>query len=87
MSKNYRESLHLLEGKLKFRVDEITATDLFYNDGDQRVLQSFFKLVLTREDSSVAVVFICETTYWVSFGSLTAAERTTLDEWMKNISS
>ena len=87
MSKNYRESLPLLDEKLNFRVEEITATDLFYNDGDQRVLQSFFKLVLTREDHSVAVVYISETTYWVSFGTLTPAERSTLDEWMKSISS
>lgn len=84
MTNNYRDALSLLEGKLQFKLEEITATDLFYNDGDQRILQSFFKLIIPR-GSSLTVVYIAEESYWVSFGSLTNNERHILDEWMNNL--
>jgi hypothetical protein len=85
MNSKYREALPFLHDKLKFDLEEISATDLFYNDGDSRVLQSFFKLVLTRSNHSVAVVYIQEGTFWVSFGSLTDAEKTALQEWIHSL--
>jgi len=84
MNAKYREALPHLHEELKFRLEEITATDLYYNDGDYRVRQSFFKLVLPRE-GSVAVVYIQEGNFWVSFGSLTESESQAIRDWIGSI--
>lgn len=87
MNTKYRNALPLLQSQVAFEVEEITALDMFYNDGDARVAQSLFKLVLTREKQSVTVVYIQEKTYWVSFGSLHPIEEDHLRTWLQFVSS
>ena len=82
MSSKYRDALPDLKAKVSFEVEEITALDLFYNDGDFRVRNSFFKLVFPK-----AVVYIQEGTWWVSFGSLTEKESLAIREWIDQINS
>jgi hypothetical protein len=85
MNARYREALPLLHNILKFQLEEISSLDLFYTDGDPRVRESFFKLVISREKSSVTVVYIQEKTFWVSFGSLSEAQSQALDHWMQDL--
>jgi hypothetical protein len=87
MNSHYREALPQLHEVLKFNLEEIHAVDLYYNDGDPRVRESFFKLVIPRgrDRSSIAVVYIQEGTFWVSFGELTETESKTIRHWIKNI--
>ena len=80
MNTKYREALPLLKEKLSFTLEEISGTDLFYNDGDSHVLKSFFKLVFPK-----AVVYISEKEYWISYGSLTEKESSLLKEWIDSI--
>ena len=87
MNVSYRTALPLLREKIKFELEEITSLDLFYNDGDSRVSQSFFKLLVSREGYSVTVVYIAEGSFWVSFGNLSDEERSILDEWIKTVPS
>jgi hypothetical protein len=82
MNVNYREALPHLHKVLVFHLEEISAVDLFYNDGDSRVRESLFKLVLPRENHSVAVVYIQEGSFWVSFGSLTERETQAIHDWI-----
>jgi hypothetical protein len=79
MNSKYREALPLLKEKISFEVEDITSLDLFYNDGDSRVMKSFFKLVLPK-----AVAYIYEGGFWVSYGCLSEKESLTLYEWIKN---
>ena len=81
MNAKYREALPLLLEKVKFDLEEITALDLFYNDGDPRVRQSFFKLVFPK-----AIVYIQEGSWWVSFGTLTDKESLAIHEWIDELS-
>ena len=77
MNSKYREALPLLYEQVTFDLEEITAVDLFYTDGDSRVRQSFFKLVFPK-----AIVYIQEGSWWVSFGSLTDKESLAIHEWI-----
>ena len=77
MNSKYREALPLLYEQVKFTLEEITALDLFYNDGDSRIRLSFFKLVFPK-----AIVYIQEGSWWVSFGSLTDKESLAIHEWI-----
>jgi len=77
MNSKYREALPLLYEQVTFALEEITAVDLFYTDGDSRVRQSFFKLVFPK-----AIVYIQEGSWWVSFGSLTDKESLAIHEWI-----
>lgn len=77
MNSKYREALPLLKQQIAFEVEDITALDLFYNDGDARVRNSFFKLVFSR-----TVVYIFEGGWWVSYGSLTDKESLAIHEWI-----
>jgi hypothetical protein len=77
MNSKYREALPLLYERVAFTLEEITAVDLFYTDGDSRVRQSFFKLVFPK-----AIVYIQEGSWWVSFGSLTDKESLAIHEWI-----
>ncbi len=81
MNSKYREALPFLLEKVKFDLEEITALDLFYNDGDPRVRQSFFKLVFPK-----AIVYIQEGSWWVSFGTLTDKESLAIHEWIDELS-
>ena len=81
-SKKYREALPLLQKKIQFQLEEITPLDLYYNDGDAHVLKSFFKLVFTRQNNSVSVVFIYEGGWWVSHGLLTDNESLAIHDWI-----
>ena len=77
MNAKYREALPLLHDKVKFDLEEITALDLFYTDGDARVRQSFFKLVFPK-----ATVYIYQGGWWISYGSLTDKESLAIHEWI-----
>jgi hypothetical protein len=77
MNAKYREALPLLYEKVKFQLEEITALDLFYNDGDARVRQSFFKLIFPN-----ATVYIFHGGWWVSYGSLTDKESLAIHDWI-----
>jgi hypothetical protein len=77
MNSKYREALPLLYEQVTFDLEEITAVDLFYTDGDSRIRQSFFKLVFPK-----AIVYIQEGSWWVSFGSLTDKESLAIHEWI-----
>lgn len=82
MNSKYRNALPLLKQHIVFEVEELSALDLFYNDGDSRVMKSFFKLLFKRENHSVAVVYIYEGGWWVSYGSLTDKESLAIHEWI-----
>jgi hypothetical protein len=82
MNSKYRDALPELKAKVSFKVEEISGVDLFYNDGDSRVRNSFFKLVFTRENHSVCVVYIQEGSWWVSYGSLTDKESLAIHDWI-----
>lgn len=85
MNSKYREALPHLYKVLQCSLEEISALDLFYNDGDSRVRDSFFKLVLSRENHSIAVVYIQEGGFWLSLGSLTQDESQAIRDWLANI--
>lgn len=82
MDIKYREALYLLEEKLKFQVNTITPLDVFYNDGDIRVRDGFFRLIFTREKDKTTVVYIYEGGFWVSYGELTEEERRIIQTWI-----
>lgn len=77
MNSKYRDALPLLKAKVSFQVEEISALDLFYTDGDSRVMKSFFKLLFPK-----AVVYIFEGGWWVSYGSLTDKESLAIHDWI-----
>ncbi len=77
MNAKYREALPLLYEKVNFQLEEITALDLFYTDGDARVRQSFFKLIFPN-----ATVYIFHGGWWVSYGSLTDKESLAIHDWI-----
>lgn len=79
MNAKLRDALPTLHEQLPFHLEEISGADIYYNDGDSRVLQSFFKLVFPK-----AVAYIGDKTFWVSFGFLTESELNTLRKWMEN---
>ena len=78
----YRDALPHLQKKIQFQVEEVTALDLYYNDGDSRVLNSFFKLVFSRKNNSVSVVFIYEGGSYISHGYLTDEESLAIHDWI-----
>ena len=80
MSKKYSDALPLLQAKISFRLEKISALDLFYTDGDERVRKSFFKLIFPK-----AVVYIYEGGWWVSFGSLTDKESLAIHDWIDEL--
>lgn len=82
MNTKYRDALPLLQSKLQFQVEEISALDLFYTDGDSRVSKSFFKLVFPK-----AVVYMYEGGYWISYGSLTKEESLAIHDWIEDLKS
>ena len=77
MNAKYRDALPLLQEKVSVELEEISGTDLYYNDGDSRVSQSLFKLLFPN-----AVVYIHEKGFWVSYGSLSNEEHKILNEWL-----
>jgi hypothetical protein len=77
MNSKYRDALPLLQSKLQVQVEEITALDLFYTDGDSRVRNSFFKLIFPK-----AVVYIYEGGLWISYGGLTNEESFAIHDWI-----
>jgi hypothetical protein len=77
LPKKYREALPLLAAKVRFQVEEVSALDLFYTDGDARVSRSFFKLRFPG-----AVVYIYEGGWWVSYGSLSDKESLAVHDWI-----
>lgn len=80
-SKKYREAIPLLKEKISFEVEEITAVDVFYNDGDSRVRNSFFKLIFPK-----AIVYIYEYGWWISYGGLTDKESLAIHDWIDELS-
>lgn len=80
MNSKYREALPDLKAKVSFEVEDISALDLFYNDGDFRVRNSFFKLVFPT-----AVVYIQEGAWWVSYGRLEDKESLAIHEWIDSL--
>jgi len=85
MHTKYREALPRLQEKIKFQMEDISPLDYFYSDGDSRVMKSFFKLVFTRQNNSVSVVFIYEGGWWVSHGLLTDKEALAIHDWMDDL--
>lgn len=80
MNRKYRDALPLLASKITFQVEELSALDLFYNDGDSRVVKSYFKLVFPK-----AVVYIYEGGWWVSYGHLEDKESLAIHDWIDEL--
>lgn len=88
MQAKYREALSTLETQIKFTVHEISATDMYYSDGDDRVRKSMFKLVFSHENDRIsAIVYIYPHGWWVSWGTLTDKESLAIHDWIDELAN
>lgn len=71
----YRKVFEELQTQFNFTIHDVEATDIYYNDGDSRVRQSYFKLVFSQQiDRISSIVFIYPNGWCVSWGSLSDKE-------------
>ena len=84
----YREAFVELQKQFQFGIHDVEATDIYYNDGDSRILQSYFKLIFSHANDKISsIVFIYPHGWCVSWGSLTDKESLAIHDLIDSLSN